>query len=70
MLGFSRIGRDVIICLGSREKYKANLDPEIYSRLFTSCPQRGGVGNIASVKPLGLHSLGKTLIPVLGCKAE
>ena len=30
MLAFLRIGRVVITCMGSRENYKATLDPKIY----------------------------------------
>lgn len=61
--GFSRIGRDAIMCMESRENYKATLDPKIYRRLFTSFPQGRSVGNIASVKPLG-----KAPTTMLGCR--
>lgn len=66
--GSSRIGRAVIMCTGSRENYWATLDPEIYQRLFISCLQGGPVGDTASVKPLGLHSLGKASTTVQGCR--
>ena len=53
---------------GSREKYKVTVGPDTEDTHL--CPRRDGVGSIASVKPLGLHSLAKAWTRVLSCRGS